>query len=358
MSFQHENRHVLVANKLLIAMSGLTRWTKRQDSFLYEQHHYNIPGPFLALKWTKSRIRHLLTLLSHCDDQGVLSLMESEALAHYARTSVRSLHNNLRLFESVGLIRYSIHFSGVVTIELVDYLENYRDLFEEDGTYTSKTGYTSLWCGMVRQLMDIEHVNILRVALRALVQVERDVNVQSQEKATLTYDEVRGFLPRYCGHRLAVKGLLDQLSQFFNVHLVENTKDFLSAVKENVSLKKRIHTVTRPLMFHVKLEDQINSKRIREAERARTLISWFDLREVARDYVNFDALEVPQTSLQSLSDTYGFAACDAVIRSIRNDFYQYGDRLEDAELYRLFFESPILYLNERLRVVSEKLAIA
>jgi len=111
-------------------------------------------------------------------------------------------------------------------------------------------------------------------------------------------------------------------------------------------------------MFHVKLEDQINSKRIREAERARTLISWFDLREVARDYVDFDALEVPQTSLQSLSDTYGFAACDAVIRSIRNDFYQYGDRLEDAELYRLFFESPILYLNERLRVVSEKLAIA
>lgn len=248
MSFQYENRHVLVANKLLIAMSGLTRWTKRQDSFLYEQHHYNIPGPFLALKWTKSRIRHLLTLLSHCDDQGVLSLMESEALAHYARTSVRSLHNNLRLFESVGLIRYSIHFSGVITIELVDYLENYRDLFEESGTYTSKTGYTSLWCGMVRQLMDIEHVNILRVALRALVQVERDVNVQSQEKATLTYDEVRGFLPRYCGHRLAVKGMLDKLSQFFNVHLVENTKDFLSAVKENVSLKKRIHTVTRPLM--------------------------------------------------------------------------------------------------------------
>lgn len=358
MSMNQENRHVLVANKLLIAMSGLTRWTKRQEGFLYEQHHYNIPKPFLDLKWTKSRIRHLLTLLSHCDDQGVISLVENDMLANYARTSVRSLHNNLRLFESVGLIRYFVHFSGVVTIELIDYLENYRDLFEEADTYRSKTGYTSLWCGMVRQLMDIDHVNILRVALRALVQVERDIHVQSQDKATLTYDEVRGFLPRYCGHRLAVKGMLDQLSRFFNVHLVENTKDFLSAVKENAALKRRMHTVTRPLMFHVKLEAQVDSKKIRETERASTLISWFDLREVARDYINFDRLEVSSSSLQSLSDTYGFAACDEVLRAIRNDFHQYGELLQESDIYQLFFESPILYLNERLRRHTENLAIA
>lgn len=358
MSFNHENRHVLIANKVLIAMSGLTRWTKRQEGFMYEKHHYNIPGPFLALKWTKSRIRHLITLLTHCDDKGMLSLIESSQLAEYAHTSVRSLHDNLRLFEEVGLLRYSVHFSGVISIELIDYLANYRDLFEEAGTYQSKTGYTSVWCEMVRHLMEIEHVNILRVALRALVQVERDIHVQSQKQATLTYDEVKGFLPRYCGHRLAVKGMLDQLSRLFRVQLVENTKDFLSAVKENFSLQKRIHTVSRPLMFHVKLEDQVNSKRIKEAERADVLIGWFDLREIARDFVDFDALEVPVSSLQSLSDTYGFSACGEVLRTIRNDFHRYGESLQNTDVYRLFFESPIVYLNERLQQRSKKSAIA
>lgn len=358
MSLNQVNRHVLIANKLLIAMSGLTRWTKRQDGFMYEQHHYNIPGPFLALKWTKSRIRHLITLLSHCDDEGLIPLVESEALAGFSRTSVRSLHDNLRLFEEVGLIRYVVHFSGVVSIELVDYLENYRDLFEESGTYRSKTGYTSVWCGMVRHLMEIDHVNILRVALRALVQVERDVHVQSQEQATLTYDEVRGFLPRYCGHRLAVKGMLDQLSRVFSVRLVEDTKDFLTAVKGSLSLQKRIHTVTRPLMFHVKLEEQVDSKRIKEAERADTLIGWFDLREVARDFVDFERLEVPAASLQSLSDTYGFSACGEVLRSIRNDFLRFGEGLQETDVYRPFFESPVLYLNDRMRRLTQKSAIA
>lgn len=358
MSMNQQNRHVLVANKVLIAMSGLTRWTKREEGFMYEQHHYNIPGPFLALKWTKSRIRHLLTLLSHCDDKGMLSLVESEALADHARTSVRSLHDNLRLFEEAGLIRYDFHFTGVLSIELVDYLSNYRDLTEESGSFGSKTGYTSIWCGMIRHLMEIDHVNILRVALRALVQVERDIHVHSQEKAILTYDEVKGFLPRYCGHRLAVKGMLDQLSRIFDVQLVEDTKDFLSAVKDNISLKRRIHTVTRPLMFQMKIGEKVDSRRIREAERASTLIGWFDLREVARDFVDFDLLEVPQASLKSLSDTYGFDACDEVLRSIRNDFLRYGESLQETDVYSLFFQSPVLYLNERLRRLSEKLAIA
>jgi len=72
------NRHILVANKLLVAMSGLTRWTKRADHYRYEQHHYNIPACFTAFKWTKSRIRHMLSILAYADDQGKIEFIGTE----------------------------------------------------------------------------------------------------------------------------------------------------------------------------------------------------------------------------------------------------------------------------------------
>jgi len=139
------NRHILVANKLLVAMSGLTRWTKRADHYRYEQHHYNIPACFTAFKWTKSRIRHMLSILAYADDQGKIEFIEDHMVADFACTSIRSLHNNLKTFEQNGLMTVVRHFPGVISIQLTDYLENYRDLFVDGATVDSKTGYTSVW---------------------------------------------------------------------------------------------------------------------------------------------------------------------------------------------------------------------
>lgn len=353
----YKNRHILVANKLLVAMSGLTRWTKRADHYRYEQHHYNIPTCFTSFKWTKSRIRHVLTLLSYADDQGKIEFMEDTELASSAHTSVRSLHNNLKTFESHGLLRLVRHFPGVLSIELTDYLENYRDLYVDGASVVSKTGYTSIWHDLLAELLSLDNVNALRLALRTLVQVEKDVHVQSNEQAILTYDEIKGFLPKYCGHKLAIQKMMSRL-KFLQVSLVEDSRHFLNVVKQNVTLKKRVQDITRPVLVEMTLDSARDSKLIREEERSETQIAWFELRKRVGEFFDFDVLKVSRESLYSMSDTFGASAFREVLSDLKQAFLHHREDLVHSSEHRLFFSEPILYLHQQLKTRIEKSAIA
>lgn len=352
----YKNRHILVANKLLVAMSGLTRWTKRADHYRYEQHHYNIPTCFTSFKWTKSRIRHVLTLLSYADDQGKIEFMEDTELASSAHTSVRSLHNNLKTFESHGLLRLVRHFPGVLSIELTNYLENYRDLFVDGAVVVSKTGYTSVWHGLLSELIAIDNVNTLRLALRTIVQVEKDVHVQSNEQAILTYDEIKGFLPKYCGHKLAIQKMMSGL-KFLQVSLVEDSKRFLNMVKQNISLKKRVQDVTRPLLLEVQLSAAQDSKQIKEKDRTEVQLVWFEMRKRVGEFFDFDALKVNRDSLFSMSDTFGAETFKRVVEELKQAFLHHREDLIHSSTHQLFFKEPIFYLHEQLKQAQKNLAI-
>lgn len=353
----YKNRHILVANKLLIAMSGLTRWTKRADHYRYEQHHYNIPTCFTSFKWTKSRIRHVLTLLSYADDQGKIEFMEDTELASSAHTSVRSLHNNLKTFESYGLLRLVRHFPGVLSIELTDYLENYRDLYVDGASVVSKTGYTSIWHDLLSELLTLDNVNALRLALRTLVQVEKDIHVQSHDQAILTYDEIKGFLPKYCGHKLAIQKMMAHL-KFLQVSLIEDSRHFLNVVKQNLTLKKRVQDISRPVLVELTLDKSQDSKVIREEERSDAQIAWFELRKRVGEFFDFDALKVSRESLYSMSDTFGASAFREVLADLKQAFLHHREDLIHSSEHQLFFNEPILYLHQQLKHKVEKLTIA
>ncbi|WP_214762910.1 hypothetical protein [Exiguobacterium sp. s146] len=352
-----KNRHVLIANKLLVAMSGLTRWTKRQDHYRYEQHHYNIPVCFTSLKWTKSRIRHMLTILAYADDQGKIDFAEDVAMAESARTSARSLHNNLKMFEQCGLMTVVRHFPGVFSIELTEYRENYRDLFLDGTSVVSKTGYTSIWHGLLSELIALDNVNTLRLALRTLVQVEKDIHVQSNEQAVLTYDEIKGFLPKYCGHKLAIQKMMSGL-KFLRVSLVEDSKTFLNMVQQSVSLKKRVQDVTRPLLLEVQLSETHDSKQIKEQERSAVQLLWFELRKRVGEFLDFDALKIGRDSLFSMSDTFGATSFEQVVEELKQAFLHHREDLVHSSAHKLFFEEPIFYLHQRLKTIQEKMAVA
>ncbi|WP_233005476.1 hypothetical protein [Exiguobacterium aurantiacum] len=351
------NRHILVANKLLVAMSGLTRWTKRADHYRYEQHHYNIPACFTAFKWTKSRIRHILSILAYVDDQGKIEFAEDTTLADFACTSIRSLHNNLKTFEQNGLMTVVRHFPGVISIQLTDYLENYRDLFVDGATVDSKTGYTSVWHGLLSELIALDNVNTLRLALRTIVQVEKDVHVQSNKQAILTYDEIKGFLPKYCGHKLAIQKMMSGLT-FLQVSLVEDSKRFLNMVKQNVSLKKRVQDVTRPLLLEVQLSAAQDSKQIKEKDRTEVQLLWFELRKRVGEFFDFDALKVNRDSLFSMSDTFGTETFKQVVEELKQAFLHHREDLIHSSTHKLFFEEPIFYLHQQLKKAQAKMAIA
>ncbi|MFL9651878.1 hypothetical protein [Exiguobacterium chiriqhucha] len=351
------NRHILVANKLLVAMSGLTRWTKRADHYRYEQHYYNIPACFTAFKWTKSRIRHILSILAYADDQGKIEFAEDNTLADFACTSIRSLHNNLKTFEQNGLMTVVRHFPGVISIQLTDYLENYRDLFIDGATVDSKTGYTSVWHGLLSELIALDNVNTLRLALRTIVQVEKDVHVQSNKQAILTYDEIKGFLPKYCGHKLAIQKMMSGLT-FLQVSLVEDSKRFLNMVKQNVSLKKRVQDVTRPLLLEVQLSAAQDSKQIKEKDRTEVQLLWFELRKRVGEFFDFDALKVNRDSLFSMSDTFGAETFKQVVEELKQAFLHHREDLAHSSTHKLFFEEPIFYLHQQLKEAQAKMAIA
>ncbi len=55
-------------------------------------------------------------------------------------------------------------------------------LDEDNNTYTSKGGYTSVSMEVIYQLLAIKNINMLRLALRALYVYESDVNVKKIQK--------------------------------------------------------------------------------------------------------------------------------------------------------------------------------
>lgn len=288
-------------------MSGISSWTVRPDGYLYEKHRYHISQPYLEQKWSKSAIRQFLAYVSLSNNEGKIHFVSESDLSDMTGISLRTLQQNNKEFEKNGLLSYRRIWGEFLDVEIHNYTEEVRDLeVSEDGAVSSKTGYTSIWHEVIQKLMEIKNINELRLALRSLVAFEKEVHVQQLDEAILSYDEIKGFLPSYCGYKKAIKEMIGNLSSFLHISCLESTE----MVKElfHHQTKKRpslIEKLSKPFAITVHLLSDQDSKNIKQRERQETFVHWFEFKKAIRSFIPLDHAVLPTTDLNSFSDTYG-----------------------------------------------------
>lgn len=301
------NRHVIVSNKLLVAMSGVSTWTVRKDGYVYEKHRYHISDPYLAQTWSKSAIRQFLAYISLCNSEGLLHFVSEQDLSAMTGISLRTIQENNKQFQTNGILSFRRIWGEFLDIEIHNYKDEVRDLsISDDGAVSSKTGYTSIWHEVIQKLLSINNVNELRLALRSLLAFEKEVNVQNLDEAILSYDEIKGFLPSYVGYKKAIKDMVANLSDFLHITCLESTEVvrelFHRQTKKRPSLMDKL---SKPFAVTVHLLTDLDSKEIKQRERNQTFVHWFEFKKAIRGIVPVDAAVVPQSDLHTFSDTYG-----------------------------------------------------
>ncbi|WVE38798.1 hypothetical protein U5A85_10445, partial [Priestia megaterium] len=111
-------RHTLVANKLLIVMSGLNRETKRENSYYYEKHSFGLAKNFVDIKWTGSLMKQILAYVAKCNSQGHISIISEQELANTIQCSVRTVQNNNKLLEDYDIIRWDRLWGDYIQVSL------------------------------------------------------------------------------------------------------------------------------------------------------------------------------------------------------------------------------------------------
>ena len=301
------HRHVIVSNKLLVALSGVSHWTVRKEGYVYEKHRYHISEPYLKQKWSKSAIRQFLAYVSLCNSEGLLHFVSEKYLSDLTGISLRTIQENNKEFAKNGILSFRRIWGEFLDLNILNYKEEIRDItINDDGSASSVTGYTSIWHEVIEKLLNIQNINELRLALRSLLVFEKEVNVQQLDEAILSYDEIKGFLPSYIGYKKAIKQMVSNLSEFIHITCMESTdmvrELFHRQTKKRPSLMDKL---AKPFALTVHLTTDQDSKEIKYRERLEAQAHWFEFKKAIRGFISLEHAVVPTSDLHTWSDTYG-----------------------------------------------------
>lgn len=348
------NRHIILSNKLLVAMSGISSWTSRNGQYVYEKNNYHISESYITQKWTKSAIRQFLAYVSLSNNKGHITFASEEELADMIHCSVRTVQENNKMFVENGILEVRRIWGEFLDVNIINYTKEVRDLeMKEDGTAVSTTGYTSIWHEVMTEILAIENINVLRLALRCLLLHEKEVHVQELEEAILSYDEIKGFLPKYVGYKKAIKELASNLSNIFHISCMENkemVKDLFS--RQTKGRTRLLDKLSKPFALSFEVLTSEDSRIIREKERNETMMHWFEFKKRAHDFIPVHEADIQQKDLNTLSDTFGASIINESFELIVNMLrIASTSGHETFRLYESFKAEPLAFIQKRIQSV-------
>ena len=135
------NAYSPVSNKLLIALSGITRNHKIETAdgrteYHYEKHSYGIKDSYLSFSW--SQIKQLLLLVGSSDSNGNIVYAKESDLASAMNCSERTVQRNNKIFSDRGILKWSRLYSGTISVQFTNYLDDIMDLQEITDTVSDQ----------------------------------------------------------------------------------------------------------------------------------------------------------------------------------------------------------------------------
>jgi hypothetical protein len=319
---------VLVGNKWLVLLSGLNKKPVVLNGVRdTEKHYFHIPDTWAETRWTKSLIKQVLAYLGLTDSEGDLGIVDLEELSGLIHCSLRTVKNNNKTLQKLGLIQVDDLYGNLARIRLNNYKANFLDLHDSG---RKSTGYTSIQREALFDLFSISKVGVLRVACRVLYLHEKEVHLEGNPAALLTANEFKGFLPKYFSFRPVIERAIYSLHQLFEKIEVLDTRhkkgEILEKYKHSSSL---IEKMKSPYMFAFRLRPMKDSRTMdakEETAASFTILSGFIKlhQEIGVEPVGY------QTALELTRD-YGHIPVQRAVKELFH--YWKNDRVSET-LYK------------------------
>lgn len=357
-------RHTLIANKLLVLFSGLSRNTKVNDTYYYEKHAFGIDSKFLPVpgefKWTSSLIKQVIAYIAKSNSEGFISFLSEEELANTIHCSVRTIRNNNKLLEEKGIIRWDRIFGEYIKVELVDYLLHFLDLrpkntaqakqddsfadvkdylvdvttsldIEESTEYVSKSGYTSVSDEVIYELFKIKDVNVIRLAMRALYSFEKEVNVKESEEALVSYSEIKNILPPYIGYKSAIRQMAKKLSHIFKLELFEGNQCIRTFFEEKKPNKVTEDKIKDGFVLSFNL---LGAKHSKQQKWNEAIQGVFEFNQFSRKIESWGgSLDITEKHIKSLIYEFGLESFRKTLLSIEKNLNESIKTLNDSKSF-------------------------
>lgn len=323
-----------LANKVLAALSCMNRKKDQEGNLVLHDRRIALTDSFKTISWSKSLIRQLLTYAAISDSEGDIPYIILDDLAARIGCSIRTIKHNNKILKDNGIIDWETVYSGCIRVTFLNYLNDIMGLqpakkgiipgaevgLEDTQTYTSKDGYTMLSRQAIEELLAIADINVLRVSLRFLIYVEKDLTYQKMEETYISYEELKAVLPNYIRYKSAIKGICSKVSAKFRLTLL-NTKSQMDQLVHTLQPSKAFSQKMKDtFIYKLKVDADNISKNQKAADDAAVFRKWAEMRFELRNSVavQADALKVDQMSLASMVTTFGKDTLVAAIDHIKH----------------------------------------
>lgn len=182
--------------------------------YMNERHKYNIK---MVDKIEDSRLSkyQLLQLITYhflgVDSRGVVPFVSTKQLAKRLGCSKRTIKNNNQRLAKLELIAVSFYGKDLFSVDILGY-EKYHLPKMEGGT-----GYVQMTKGFLEAIGEMDNVNSMRLAIRALLKFDDEVEVRRQEECMYTYNDMKRFMPSNINHKKIIDELMAKTAGIFDI---------------------------------------------------------------------------------------------------------------------------------------------
>lgn len=359
------NAYSPVSNKLLIALSGLNRENKLETAdgrteYHYEKHEYGIKDSYLSFTW--SQIKQMLLFVGLSDSDGNIIHVKESDLAAAMKCSERTVQRNNKIFSDRGILKWSRLYSGTISVQFTNYLDDIMDLQEitdtvrdqsscvelpefENRKFRSKSGYTILTKENLEFLLGLSDVNALRLSLRALRAIEKDIHVNNKEESFFSYAEIKNSIPPYLRYKKAVLSLLSKVEGLFKLEIFDTERKLDRLFHEKLSSSKALaKKVKGGFVASLRPKNEFNARHQRQQEQ---IVFSHKLTLFAQNMAS-NALYKAQESVLNVSErvalisSFGLKTAEKALKIIEAEFE---NNLSATPLTRAFNENSSICLR-------------
>lgn len=181
--------------------------------YMNERHKYKIKQKTVVEhdRLSKYQLLQLITYHFFVDSRGFSSFISTKELAEHLGCTVRTVKNNNKQLQALGLISFSEYGADLFSIEIKDYTKNH--LTKEQGG----TGYVQMTKSFMEAIVSMDNVNVMRLAIRALLKYDNEVEVEKNEVCLYSYNDIKRFMPSNINHKKIIDELMQKTSSIFTI---------------------------------------------------------------------------------------------------------------------------------------------
>lgn len=281
------------------------------------------------------------------DSVGLVRDISIKELAGLVGCTTETIQANNRMLQDYGYICLcnSGLYDNHINVMLTEY-KDYHKTAPEGGT-----GYITMSAAMMDEILGIEGINPLRLALKGILEVDnasyRNTEDPELSSATATFKKLQGFLPGYCKRNVIIKAMQGD-SQIINFEYDSNIVTFkinpefsqknmrgTMLANEKASMEEYIENLNKTLEmageFYIKDADPLVDARL----------AWYRIAK-ADGYIPLALSDKDYSDLASMCIQYSRGTVQEAVITVYNGYTLQGREIKNfGGLVRTVIRSPL-----------------